>query len=86
MELYYVLRAAGVEDDKARAAAAAVLDTGARAELATKTDVAEFRQATKAYLHEMEARIIKWNVGAIIAMPAVFVAIVKLLPAFAVLH
>jgi len=36
MELYDALRSAGVEDDKARAAAAAVLDTSSRTELATK--------------------------------------------------
>jgi hypothetical protein len=67
-ELYDALRTAGVPDDKAMAAAAAVVGADGKSELATKAD-----------LSELEARLIKWNVGATIAMTAVFAAIVKLL-------
>jgi hypothetical protein len=65
-ELYDALRTAGVPDDKAMAAA--VVGADGKSELATKAD-----------LSELEARLIKWNVGATIAMTAVFAAIVKLL-------
>lgn len=67
-ELYEALRKAGVEEDVARAAAKAVLAADARTDLATKADIAE-----------LESRVIKWNVGAIFTMTAVFAAIVKLL-------
>ena len=67
IELYEALRAAGTPDDKARAAAAAVVGSPPDY-LATKADLAE-----------LKAELIKWNVGTIIAMTAVFAAIVKLL-------
>jgi hypothetical protein len=68
VELYEAFRAAGVDDAKAKAAAGAVVDSAARADLATKADLAQ-----------LESRLIRWNVGTIIAMTAVFAAIVKLL-------
>ena len=74
-ELYDALRAAGVDDDKARAAAAAVVGAETREGLATKTDVSELRRD----MAELEARLIRWAVGTLIAMTAVFAAIVKLL-------
>lgn len=46
---------------------------------ATKSDLAELRLAIKADLHAMRADIIQWTVGAMIAMTAVFGVIVKLL-------
>jgi hypothetical protein len=58
----------GVDDDMAKAAAGAVIATEAEPRLATKTDLAQ-----------LESRLIRWNVGTIIAMTAVFAAIVKLL-------
>ena len=45
-----------------------MLGTGGKSDLATRVDLAK-----------LEADLIKWNVGAIIAMTAVFAAIVKLL-------
>jgi hypothetical protein len=67
-ELYDALRLAGVEDDKAKAAAGAVIPAESRQDLATKADLAQ-----------LESRLIRWNVGTIIAITAVFAAIVKLL-------
>lgn len=71
MELYTALRSAGVSEEQSSAAAAAVVDGR---NLATKADLAEL----KVDISELESRLIKWNVGAIIAMAAVVAAIVKL--------
>lgn len=90
IELYDALKAAGVDEDKAKAAAQAVIGAESKTDLATRTDLAELqrvtrtdindlRLSTKADLANLEASLIKWNVGAIIAMTAVFAAIVKLL-------
>lgn len=64
-ELYDALRKAGVDDDTARAAAKAVLSVESRMELATKADLAA-----------LETRVIKWNVGTLVAMTALFSTIV----------
>jgi len=88
-ELYDALRKAGVDEQLARDAARAVLGAEARAELATKADVAELRLATKADLAELrlatkadlaelKADVIKWNVGAMAVLTAIFAAIVRL--------
>lgn len=66
-ELYDALRKAGVDEDTARAAAKAVLGVEARTELATRADLAE-----------LKADLIKWNVGAMAILTAIFSAIVKL--------
>jgi hypothetical protein len=83
IELLDALRAAGVDEDKARAAAAAVLGAETHEGLATKADLSaglgELRLSTKADLAELRAELIKWNVGTIIVMTAVFAVIVKLL-------
>jgi hypothetical protein len=68
VELYEAFRAAGVDDVKAKAAAASVVDSAARADLATKADLAD-----------LKAELIKWVVGTLIAMTGLFAAIVKLL-------
>ena len=73
-ELYDALRQAGVDDQLARDAARAVLGVEARTELATKTDLAEL----KALLAEWKADVIKWNVGAMAVLTAIFAAIVRL--------
>ena len=66
-ELYDALRKAGVDEQLARDAARAVLGYDARNDLATKADIAE-----------LEVRLIKWNVGAIAVMTAIFAAISRL--------
>jgi hypothetical protein len=76
-ELCDALRAAGVPDDKAMAAAAAVFGTETREALATKADLNELRIELRAAMAQLEATLIRWNVGTIIAMTAVFAAIVK---------
>jgi hypothetical protein len=53
---------------KAKAAAASVVDSAARADLATKADLAD-----------LKSELIEWVVGTLIAMTGLFAAIVKLL-------
>jgi hypothetical protein len=119
VELYDALREAGVSDEKAKAAAAAVISTETEDRLATKADLGALRLATKTDLAQLEAstkadlaqleastkadlaqlegsikadlaqlrvtvaqvegHILRWVVGTIIAMTAVFAGIVKLL-------
>lgn len=66
-ELYDALRKAGVDEQLAKDAARAVLAADARTDLATKAD-----------LSELKADLIKWNVGAMAIMTAIFAAIVRL--------
>ena len=66
-ELYDALRKAGVDEQTARDAARAVLGAEARADLVTKADLAE-----------LKADVIKWNVGAMAVLTAIFAAIVRL--------
>lgn len=82
------LKAAGVPEPQARAQAEALADVlrqGGR-DLATKADIAELRTTIHALgldlrreMAELKADLIKWNVGALIAMTGIFAAIVKLL-------
>ena len=70
-ELYDALRKAGVDEQLARDAARAVLGAEARTDLVTKADLA-------AGLAELKADVIKWNVGAMAVLTAIFAAIVRL--------
>lgn len=71
-ELYQALRAAGVDDTLAKAAAESVLSRDRKEDLATKGDLAE-----------LKADLIKWNVGTLIATTALFSTLVTLLKLFA---
>jgi hypothetical protein len=66
-ELYDALRKAGVDEQLAKDAARAVLAADARTDLATKADLAE-----------LKPDLIKWNVGAMAILTAIFAAIVRL--------
>jgi hypothetical protein len=70
-ELCDALREAGVDEQLARDAARAVLGAEAPTDLVTKADLA-------AGLAELKADVIKWNVGAMAVLTAVFAAIVRL--------
>lgn len=65
-ELYEALKKAGVDDDTARAAAKAVVGVEEKSNLATRADLAE-----------LKADLIKWNVGAMAVLTAIFAAIVR---------
>ena len=65
LELYEALKKAGVEDDLARAAAKGVVSVEDKSQLATKPDLADLR-----------TDLIKWNVGAMVALTAIFAVIV----------
>jgi len=74
-ELYEALRAAGVKDETARAAAQSVIAIEDKEHLATKADLTQLR----ADFSEMKGEIIKWNVVTMGVMTALFSAIVTLL-------
>ena len=73
-ELYDALRKAGVDEQLAKDAASAVLGADARMDLATKADIF----ALKTDLAELKVELIKWNVGAMAVLTAIFAAIVRL--------
>jgi hypothetical protein len=81
-ELYDALRQAGVTEPLARAAATAVLAAEVRQDLATKADlqaaVAELRSEFRTGLADTKAELIKWNVGALAVLTAIFATIVRL--------
>ena len=76
-ELYAALRAAGVDEDKARSAATAVSASGGP-DPVTRADLTELRLALRADVADLKAELIKWNVGALIALAGIVSAIVKL--------
>ena len=79
-ELYDALRKAGVEEQLARKAACAVLPADADIELATKADLTGLvtKADLAADLAELKVELIKWNVGAMAVLTAIFAAIVRL--------
>lgn len=70
-ELYDALRKAGVDEPSARHAAEAVLGASYGSTLVTKADL-------RAELADLRAELIKWNVGAMAVLTAIFAAIVRL--------
>ena len=75
MEIYEALKAAGIDDEAAKAAAKAVIGVQEKEHLATKLDIQQLRTDTA----NLKVELIKWNVGTLIAMTGIFAAIVKLL-------
>ena len=75
VELYDALRQAGVDDPTAQAAAKAVIGSDLVTKADLKAEMAEIRQG----MSEMKTELIKWNVGAILAVTTIFTAVVKLL-------
>ena len=73
-ELYDALRKAGVDEQLSKEAARAVLPADAINDLATKVDLASLRTD----LAELKVELIKWNVGAMAVLTAIFAAIVRL--------
>jgi len=74
IELYDALRKVGIDDTVARDAAQAVFEM--RADLVTKSDL-------RAELSELKTELIKWNVGTLIAMTAIYGGLVAMLKVFA---
>jgi hypothetical protein len=82
-ELYEALRSVGVAEPAAAAAAKAVLPIDARTDLATKADIEELRLVMKADMSDLKAELIKWNVGTLIALTAIYGGLVAALKVFA---
>jgi hypothetical protein len=84
-ELYDALRKAGVDEQLSKEAARAVLPSDVLLDLATKADLAELKAELKGDLTELKAsmselkvELIKWNVGAMAVLTAIFAAISRL--------
>jgi hypothetical protein len=75
MEIYEALKAAGIDDEVAKAAAKAVIGVQEKEHLAIKLDIQQLRTD----MTDLKVELIKWNVGTLIAMTGIFAAIVKLL-------
>jgi hypothetical protein len=75
MEIYEALKAAGIDDEVAKAAAKAVIGVQEKEHLATKLDIQQLRTD----MADLKVELIKWNVGTLITMTGIFAAIVKLL-------
>jgi hypothetical protein len=75
-ELYDALRKAGVDENTARAAAEAVI--GRQDDVATKADIAVLRSELRHEMADLKVELIKWNVGAMAVLTAIFAAIVRL--------
>ena len=75
MEIYEALKAAGIDDEVAKAAAKAVIGVQEKEHLATRLDIQQLRTD----MADLKVELIKWNVGTLIAMTGIFAAIVKLL-------
>jgi hypothetical protein len=70
-ELYTALKAAGVDDDIARAAAKSVIAIEDKEQLATKADLADLRRD----IAELKADLTRTMMTLMIAMTAIFSAI-----------
>lgn len=84
-ELYEALKSVGVNEEKAKATAEKFEDaienrfeTGLKS-LATKEDLLREISLVRQEMSKMEIRIIKWNVGTIITVVGITVAIIKLI-------
>jgi hypothetical protein len=74
-ELYDALKAAGVDDDRARRAAQAVMAIETKTELATKTDIALVRSD----LAKVKADLITWIVGLLVGAMGVQTAVIAVI-------
>jgi len=74
LQVYDALNAEWRSVKVAKDAACAVLGADARIDLATKADIF----ALKTDLAELKVELIKWNVGAMAVLTAIFAAIVRL--------
>ncbi|MDR1887804.1 MAG: hypothetical protein LBQ81_00170 [Zoogloeaceae bacterium] len=74
LELYSALQEAGVSEARARA----VVESVNKA-IDSRYSLHAQQLATRGDLAEMETRIIKWNIGAIMASVGIFATVMKML-------
>ena len=70
LEIYDALRKAGVDEATARSAASAVLGAAEKEEIVTKAFL-------RAEIADLRVELIKWNVGAMAVLTAIFATIVR---------
>lgn len=88
-ELYEALRSVGVDEERAGTAARAVFAAETLAQLATKDDLKELRAdfkelrgTMKADLTDQKADLLKWHVGTLVAITAIYGGLVSVLKLF----
>jgi hypothetical protein len=69
--LYRALKSVGVDDALAQEAAQSVIGTDRETLLATKQDIADLKIA----MADLQATLIKWNVGALAFLTVIYAAI-----------
>lgn len=77
-ELYDALRKAGVDETSARQASEAVIGVAQGSTLVTKGDLRLEMADLHAELGDLRVELIKWNVGAMAVLTAIFAAITRL--------
>jgi hypothetical protein len=79
-ELYEALLAAGIDEGRAKSAAMRVVAHEDLLEF--RADLRELRQAIKTDLAEQKAELLKWHVGTLVAITAIYGGLVTLLKVF----
>ena len=77
LEIYDALRKAGVDEATARSAAASVIGAAEKEELVTKAFLRAELAGLRVEMAELKTDLIKWNVGAMAVLTAIFAAIVR---------
>jgi hypothetical protein len=83
LELYEILTKSGFSPDVARRATEIIVTQDEKAQLATKEDIADLKLAFSQLKADIAERLndqMKWQMGLMVAMTAIFSAIVKLFP------
>lgn len=75
-ELYEALKAAGVNDDHARAAARAVMAAEDKEALATRADLRELRLEVQRDIEALKAELTRWVLGAMVSLTGIFALVV----------
>ena len=87
LEFYSALKSIGIDDAHARSAAEKLDQalegrlTHELSRMATREDLAKMETGIREDMARMEGRLIKWNVGTIMAVSGLTVALVKLVGA-----
>ena len=81
IEIFEALRSVGVAEAQATAAAKAVMDI--KGDLVTSGDLKSEMAVLRTEMAELKSDLIKWNVGTLIAMTAIYGGLVAALKLFA---
>jgi hypothetical protein len=80
VELYELLTQHGFSPEHARRAADIIVTQDEKAHLATREDIADLKATVIERIGDLQYNLMKWGTGLMVAMTAIFSAIVKLFP------